>query len=451
MSVLTDLFGTVIPAQLDTPVQVTLTAEDGSQTVPAVITLHNDETRGYLVADYLCLSGEDDDPWECAKMFEDAFNAHQSIAIEFHPSSSALRLSTIVTRHSGLISAALEGSVKGKLMVTQREVQTHPDQLRSAKLYIPDFPPFTGRDASMTVETTYLHSPQRRFFQRMGYVELEADDWRIIIAQRTEPSALEYSHDVLVTKEGRKQFAADELSELLGTLSHYLTFVAGVPRWPIISVGYQNGYPTWGQFDLIKQSAYVQDNWFIPMEGESIAALFPLFWQRHSAHGPAMDRQIALYAESSMISHIGLFKHALPISQSALEDIAESAIGKRPFSVPAHEHVECGLQAIGISTSLSDFPDVLGLWNRLKQPDDNDEGPTFITRLRNSIHPKTTAAQYDSRDYYQAWKLSQYYVEAALLKLCNYTGKYRNRMTAQRTIDSEQVPWAVQEKDDNQG
>ena len=151
-----------------------------------------------------------------------------------------------------------------------------------------------------------------------------------------------------------------------------------------------------------------------------------------------------------MISHIGLFKHALPISQSALEDIAESEIGKRPFGVPASEHIECALQTIGISTSLSDFPDALGIWNKIKQSDDNDEGLTFITRLRNSIHPKPAAAQYDSRDYYQAWKLSQYYVETALLKICNYTGKYRNRMTAQWTTDSEPVPWAIQQKEDNQ-
>ena len=446
MPVLIDLFGTVVPAQLNTPVQVTLATEDDSQTAPAIITLRGDENAGYLVADYLCLSGGDSDPWKCAKMFEDAFNAHQNMTIQFHPSSSAPRLSTVVVSHSGLIAAALEGSIRGKLMVTQQEVKTHSDQLDSVKLCIPNFPPFTGRGASTTVETAYSHSPQRRSFHRMGYVELEADDWRITIAQRTEPSALEYSHDVLVTKEGGKQFSADELSELLGTLSHYLTFIAGVPRWPIISVGYQNGCPTWGQFNFVQQRTYVQDNWFNPMEGESIAALFPLFWQRHSAHGSAMDREIALYAESSMISHIGLFKHALPISQSALEDIAESEIGKRRCG-NTDQHIERALTNMGISTHLSDFPDVLGLWNNLKQSSDGDEGPTFITRLRNTIHPKPAAAQYDSRDYYQAWKLSQYYVETALLKLCNYTGKRRNRMTAEWTTDSEQVPWAVQQED----
>lgn len=98
-----------------------------------------------------------------------------------------------------------------------------------------------------------------------------------------------------------------------------------------------------------------------------------------------------------------------------------------------------------ISTNLSDFPEVLSVWKNLKQPNDDDQGPTFITRLRNRIHPRgvVNAPQPQPRDFYHAWRLSQFYVETAILKLCKYTGRYRNRMTAQWTTESEQVPWAT--------
>ena len=232
MPVLTDLFGTVVPAQLNTPVQVTLTTEDGSQTVPAVITLRNDETRGYLVAEFLCLSDAGSAPLQSAEMFDDVLRNNLSVVIQFEATDSPSRLTAIVLSYNHSLMVAFGNAVRGKMMVTQQEVRTSSDALDSSRLCIPDFPPFTGPCASTTVETTYSHSPQSRSFQRMGWVELEADDWRITIAQRIEPSALEYSHDVLVTKEGGKQFSADELSKLLGTLSHYLTFIAGVPRWP---------------------------------------------------------------------------------------------------------------------------------------------------------------------------------------------------------------------------
>jgi hypothetical protein len=285
----------------------------------------------------------------------------------------------------------------------------------------------------------------------MGYVEMEADDWQITIAQRTEPSPLEYSHDVYLSKKNKAQFTVEECNEFAGLLSHFLTFLAGTTRWPYISVGYENGYPTYGRPTLSKPSAYVADNWFNSMEGDSIATLLPLFWQRHTTHGGSIDRQVELYAESSMIAHTGLHRHALPISQSALEHIAETETGKRSYNVPASEHIERALQGIGISTNLSDFPEVLSIWKNLKQPNDDDQGPTFITRLRNAIHPRgaTNVPQPQSRDFYHAWLLSQYYVETALLKLCNYTGKYRNRMTAQWTTESEQVPWAATQQGSN--
>ena len=441
MPALTDLFGTVIPAQLDTPKQVTLTTEDGAQSVPAVITLRIDDNQDQLVADFLCIAYDDNQEQRAIEMLESAFNHNSAIAIRFGPDNLGPSVLTSVIAYH-LYAVAFGDQVRGRLLIYQRRVGSVTDQLHSARLCLPDFPLFGGSNATTTVETTYAHAPDWRSRRAIGHIELKADDWSITIAQRYEQSSLEYSHDVYITKNNRTLFTSAELQELIDTISYFFTFVAGTIRWPSISVGYQNGQPIWGQFNRFRQNPYMEDNWFNPREGESIATLFPLFWKYHSAAGGKLRHPVELYAESAAIAHRGLHQHALTVSHSALEHIAEAEAPRRGTQPPAAVHISNVLRDIGINTSLSEFPDIRNLWTTKFNGTEADAGPSFVARLRNYVHayPKNSSA--DGRDYYRAWSLSQYYVETALLKLCGYTGKYRNRMTSEWKTDLETVPWA---------
>ena len=218
MPAFTDLFGTVIPAQFNAPAQATLAAENGSKKFPAVVTLRFDENVGHLVADYLGLHDGGDDPTECAGVLSDAFNNNGCIEIQFDQANSASNLTASVLNHN-LFAAAMGDHARGTLLVSQNEIRTGSSRLQTARFCIPDFPLFTGPGASTTVETTYSHAPDRRSWYRMGYVKMEAGDWQITIAQRTEPSPLEYSHDVYVSKKNRAQFTVEECNELVDSQS----------------------------------------------------------------------------------------------------------------------------------------------------------------------------------------------------------------------------------------
>lgn len=440
MPTLTDLFGIVIPAQLDTPKQVTLTTEDGTQSVPAVITLRIDDNLDQLVADFLCIAYDDNQEQRAIEMLEAAFNHNSAIAIRFGPDNLGPSVLTAVIAYN-LYAVAFGDQVRGRLLIYQRHVGSDSDQLNSAKLCLPDFPLFGGSNATATVETTYDLVPGWYSRRAVGHIELKADDWSITIAQRSEQSSLEYSHDVYIAKDNRTLFTGAELQELIDTISYFFTFVAGTIRWPSISVGYQSGQPVWGQFNRFKQNPYMEDNWFNPREGVSIATLFPLFWKHHSTAGDKLRRPVELYAESAAIAHRGLHQHALTVSHSALEHIAEAESPRQGRQPPAEVHIANVLRDIGISTGLSEFPDIRNLWTTKFNGTEAGAGPSFVTRLRNYVHayPKNSSA--DSRDYYRAWSLSQYYVETALLKLCGYTGKYRNRMTSEWKTDLDTVPW----------
>ena len=82
---------------------------------------------------------------------------------------------------------------------------------------------------------------------------------------------------------------------------------------------------------------------------------------------------------------------------------------------------------MGISYDLNEYPVLLRLWlDKYKEDQDDDDGPTLITRLRNeSIDADVVQAS--SSDYYSAWNLSQRYVELMLLWLFDYHQEYFDR------------------------
>lgn len=446
MQALDHLFGLVFPAGLNATTQAVLVSSDGSQSIPAVITLRIEEEINELVADYLCLVTQDTKPVDTSRVFYDAFWDNQLIEIRPGFEGGSPGAQSHVLSYSG--GFGYEQPVKGTLLVNERCFGDDSAPLGWARGCIPDFPLFSGPGASTTIQTGYTHNPRGYASRLAGHIVLEADDWQITITQTNETGDLGHTHDVSISKRDRSEFTGTDLSGLITKFSYFLTFIAGVNRSLNVAVGYRDAFPVWGQFDRFKQNPYNEDNWFGRWEGGSMATLFPLFWNRLSSAGEQLTRPIELYAESSEIAHTGLHQHALTVSQSALEHIAESQIGPKPYGGETATHINNALSQIDIDTNLAKYPDICGAWRTKFQGSQTDNGPTFVTRLRNSVHPRPSNSLADGFDFYNAWRLSQYYVETALLKLCGYTGSYRNRMTSRHTMDSEPVPWALEQTGD---
>ena len=72
------------------------------------------------------------------------------------------------------------------------------------------------------------------------------------------------------------------------------------------------------------------------------------------------------------------------------------------------------------------------------------DGPAAITEIRNGIvYPKPKRAlSGDGADIIDAWHLSTWYIELALLSLCGYSEIYLNRLKRLRPNAVEKVPWA---------
>ena len=60
-----------------------------------------------------------------------------------------------------------------------------------------------------------------------------------------------------------------------------------------------------------------------------------------------------------------------------------------------------------------------------------------IACLRNDLTHPIVKHDASVDAYYDVWRLSMWYLDLVLLKLCGYNGKYRSRITD----DIETVPW----------
>jgi hypothetical protein len=71
------------------------------------------------------------------------------------------------------------------------------------------------------------------------------------------------------------------------------------------------------------------------------------------------------------------------------------------------------------------------------------DAPHAITEIRNSlIHPEHKRRGQFGKAFYPAWELSQWYLELALLRICEYSGTYSNRTVSGKWIGTvEPVPW----------
>ena len=237
------------------------------------------------------------------------------------------------------------------------------------------------------------------------------------------------THSGSITKIDGDAFSVRQLKHVIDSLTYFLSFIAGVYRTPGVVIGYSSlGSPAYGRIAPFRQNKYYNDNWFNPQSREAIASLFPGFWQCVEENPKDVYGVIGSYAESSIIAHAGLPKNALNDSQTALEGLSRWILGrKKNRSQPTSEYIKEALDRVGISYDLSEHPRLLRLWlDKYKKDQDDDDGPTLITKLRNkSIH--ADVIQTNSSDYYSAWNLSQRYVELMLLWLFDYHQEYFDR------------------------
>ena len=433
MTLVDDFFKNIIPASLEEPIHASLELQDGPESITAIVIPRLD---GGLMMDFYDAMNASSDLSGYGRL-QRAGREMRPVIVRFRNDRV---VEGLVTKLGGTAFSGngVERPAKGRLVATQNRFKLLPSQLKHARFCIEDFPMFRGASA------TYPHTTGD-YISMLGRSEIDADGWQIIITESAEADKdeLGITHTGEITRINGSDFSVDDLNHLRDGLTQFLSFITGVYRTSSITIGHDSdGRYAWGRIGSFNQSKYINENWFNPRLGASIAALFPGFWHRYKKDEKAVRNLIGLYTQSSMIAQmrLALYPSALKESQSALEGLSKLELCRgRDCKEPASKYITTALCQSGIEYDLCEIPGLMSVWQEYKNHQDDNAGPTFITRLRNkATHPlpdQTIAI----RDYREAWRLSQRYVELMLLKLFDYRGEYRDRLTG----ETKSVPWAV--------
>ena len=194
-------------------------------------------------------------------------------------------------------------------------------------------------------------------------------------------------------------------------------------------------------------------SWFDSNHGEFLAQVFPGFvalWKNELWHRALSEGLYWYLAACERGTGIGV-EPGLILAQTSLELLAWTYCVQHRKLVSADAFEPRGLSAadkLRMLASSLDIPLVLSALHA-KRGEKWQDGMDAITGIRNTIvHPRTKGKkELPEGSYYDGWALSLWYIDMVLLRLCEYSGQYSNRLVRRWRGKVETVPWADKEAD----
>jgi hypothetical protein len=339
-------------------------------------------------------------------------------------------------------------------------VRPPSNSISTVTFHLFNFPDFIGPE-DYILKTN--HPPGQTWQRRCGAVVLQADGWKVTIAATDRTDSLTkalnaqggyaLTHMGRISREDGSKFSSDQIDELLHCLHYFLSFALG--RWAGVAlpIGFdaegKHVFEEWGLRITADGPWHVGSSWFDSHHGELLSQLFPGFvtlwmsklWQKPLSDAlywylGACDRGVGIGVDAGLI-----------LAQTALELLAWtycvldrkmiSAAAFQPRRLSAADKLR--LLASSLNIPLEIPPDLSALHGRRGKK--WVDGMDAITEIRNSlVHPAAQQQLLDSA-YFEAWKLSLWYIDLVLLRLCGHSGKYANRLYQRWTGQVESVPW----------
>lgn len=287
-------------------------------------------------------------------------------------------------------------------------------------------------------------------------VRIEADNWIIEIKSLAKSEnnfkklkkegGYGLTHIVCLQQIDSTFFSGKEAIEMLNMLQYFFSFANGAWCNPICAVGFNSTDRVWESWSSPRGPSFSRsESWFDEHHSEQLENLFPGFMNNWSDEGwnDAIQKAIYWY----LISNNSQIDAGIILTQNALERLSfEYAVLKRKLiSADSFTKLKASDKfkllfsslelSIGIRKDLSDFEKIA----KAMKWDDATHG---MSEVRNSlVHPNPKNKGKFKSVYYDTWKLGQWYLELSLLKLCNYSGTYCNRLTTKWVGEVEKVPW----------
>jgi len=289
---------------------------------------------------------------------------------------------------------------------------------------------------------------------------LESEKWRISLQELPDGATREawdrikaeggcfLTHVAKLERKDGKPFSGEDASEQCHLLNNFLSFVKGGKCAPVCGVGLDAaGATTWKTF-ASPHAVKPPYSWFNPFKASQAELLFPLFakrWQQSEEWKDCLRSAIYWYVQANTSGGSPGIDAAIILAQSALERLAHHhlVIDKKMISPEGLDRLKTSDRLRLLFSSLNlpvgigaATPDIQKFASSFRWVD----APHAMTDIRNElVHP--VSKKQVAACFFDAWKLSLWYLELSVLALCGYDDTYTSRLTAKYVTDSENVPW----------
>ena len=262
-----------------------------------------------------------------------------------------------------------------------------------------------------------------------------------------------FTHLGRLEREDGALFDIQDTDHILNALRRFLSFARGAAcGFPVLWGAAPDGNIVWERWGSAVVDAWKgRDNWFDEEHGNLLAELFPAFAQIVSDPDLEPPLGLALHWYRSTNTRAGGMEGSIILGLTALDLLAAlvvvdraAAMGASKFDdLPAKVKLAKLLETMKVPAAipakyaeLVAFAATNGWQSAAETLAEIRHGYVHSNKKRRQI-----VLSASSRATFQAWQLSLWYQELALLYLMNHRGEYRNRITAESLGEVEKVPW----------
>ena len=264
-----------------------------------------------------------------------------------------------------------------------------------------------------------------------------------------ENSGYAITHLCQIEKVDNQPFSIEELNKQLECLRYFLSFASGIWVTPILIVGFdEKEKKIWECWEGFSVDNYRYVFHWLPLGNfQGLEQCFKGFYKRWNAPDwqEVINWSIHWYLETNKNSLI--LEAGIPLQQIALEMLSNFCLNNgEPLKLKGFKSLEASdkIRLLLLNYTINpNIPDELTKLLKIGKEYNWEDGIQAITEVRNSIvhidfkDKNKKAKLQDQEVIREVWKLGQYYLESILLKICDYQGRYINRLRKSIWTDLE--------------
>jgi hypothetical protein len=335
-------------------------------------------------------------------------------------------------------------------------------------------------DTQMQYVVFHLFNFKKILANRGSYskhVNLEANNWVVELKSLAESDSIfkklrseggyGLTHVGCLRKKDNTPISGKEARDMLDMLYYFFSFAKGTWCNPVCAVGFNSSDRVWESWSSPEEPGFSRpSSWFDEHHSEQLENVFPGFMNKWNDEDWNDTLQKVIYWY--MVANTSRIDAGIILAQSALERLSSEHFKANPIKKGnTAKKLRCLFRDLNIPVDLTENTPILKKLadkvnnviddklktltqdvtklKSMKQLEDSKwtDSPSAFTGMRNYlVHSKNI---YDPLEFgpaiYDSWNLELWYLELSLLKECEYSETYCNRLNSKWVGEVEKVPW----------